>query len=74
MGGSNTKKGVKAVKDSDYLTSDIKIAFNHLRYAFTQALILQHFDLKRYIRITTNALGYDISKVLYKLILDHLGQ
>ena len=30
MGGSNTKKGVKAVRNSDYLTPAAKKAFNHL--------------------------------------------
>ena len=44
--GGNIKKNVKAVKGSDYLTADTKKAFNNLRHMFTQAFILQHFDLK----------------------------
>ena len=32
-----------------YLTSGPKKTFNFLWHAFTQALILQHFDLKEYI-------------------------
>ena len=48
-GGGNTKKGVKANKSSDYLTSGAKKTFNLLRHAFTQTLITQHFDPKRYI-------------------------
>ena len=35
-GGCNTKKGVKAARDSDYLTLAVKNAFNHSRHAFTQ--------------------------------------
>ena len=30
-----------------YLTISTKKAFNFLRHAFTQVLILQHFDLER---------------------------
>ena len=48
-GGDNTKKGIKAARGSDYLTPAAKKAFNHLRYAFTQAPILQHFDPERHI-------------------------
>ena len=58
--GGNTKKGVKTAKSSDYLISDAKKAFHHLRHAFIQALILQHFALKRYIQIETDMLGYTI--------------
>ena len=36
----NIKKGVKAARDSDYLTLAAKKVFNHLRYIFTQAPIL----------------------------------
>ena len=39
-GNGNTKKGFKAAKNSDYLTPDAEKAFNHLRHAFIQALIL----------------------------------
>ena len=42
--GSNTKKGVTAAKDSDYLSPATKKLFNHLWYAFTQAPIFQYFD------------------------------
>ena len=38
------KKSAKNV--SNYLTPDAKIAFDQLRQAFTEAPILQHFDLK----------------------------
>ena len=72
--GGNTKKGVKAARIFDYLIPTAKKAFNHLRYAFTQALIFQHFDLERHIRIKTNASGYAITRVLSQLTLDNLGQ
>ena len=38
-GGGNTKKGVKAIRGSNYLTPDTKKVFNHLRHMFIQALI-----------------------------------
>ena len=39
-GNGNTKKGVKAARGFDYLTSAAKKAFNYLQHAFTQASIL----------------------------------
>ena len=38
--GNNTKKDVIAAKNFNYLTSNAKKAFNYLRHAFIQALIL----------------------------------
>ena len=74
MGGGNTKKGVEAARSSDYLTLDAKKAFNHLRHAFIQAFILQHFDPEWHIRIKTDVSGYAISRVLSQLTLNDLGQ
>ena len=73
-GGDNTKKCVKVARRSDYLTLAAKKAFNHLRHAFSQALILQHFDLERHIRIETDTSSYAIVKIPNQLILDNLGQ
>ena len=50
-----------------FLTLNAKTAFNHLRLAFIEALIFQHFDLKYHIWIETDALGYAISEVLSQL-------
>ena len=72
--GNNTKKRIKAARSSNYLTSDAKKAFNYLRYAFTQALILQHFDLEQHIKIKIDATGYIIGGVLSQLISNNLGQ
>ena len=47
-----------------FLTPDARIAFNHLRLAFTEALILQYFDSECHIRIETNASSYAIGGVL----------
>ena len=44
--GSNIKKDIKAPKSFNYLTPNTKKAFNHLQYMFTQASILQYFNLK----------------------------
>lgn len=63
----NTKKSnfVKAnFFGADFLTSKVKKAFTHHLKAFTEALILYRFELKCYIRIKTNALGYAISGIL----------
>ena len=73
-GGGNIKKGVKAARGSNYLTPAVKKAFNYLRHTFTEALIFQHFDLERHIRIETDASGYVIGGVLSQLILDDLSQ
>ena len=50
-----------------FLTPNAKIAFNRLWLAFTEALILQHFDLECHIQIETDALGYAISEVLSQM-------
>ena len=63
-GIGNNKKGVEAVRDSNYLTPATKKVFNHLRYAFTEALILQHFDLEWHMQIKTDTSGYAIRGVL----------
>ena len=61
---------IRATREPNFLTSDTKKTFNHLRLAFIKALILQHFDLKSYIQIKTNALGYAIGRVLSQLNLN----
>ena len=71
--GGNTKKGVKAAKNSDYLTPAAKKAFYYIWHTFTQASILQYFDPEWHIRIETNASGYAIAGVLSQLSLDDLG-
>ena len=50
-----------------FLTPKARSAFNRLRLAFTEALILRHFDPKCHIWIKTDALGYAISGVLSQL-------
>ena len=64
----------KNLNGAGYLTPNAKKTFNHLWGAFTKALIFQHFDPERHIRIKSNALGYAIGGVLSQLILDNLGQ
>ena len=55
---------------SNYLTPAAKKAFDQLRQAFTEALILQHFNLKQYIWVETDASGYAIGGVLSQLTND----
>ena len=50
-----------------FLTPDARTAFNRLRLAFTEALILWHFDPECHIWIETDALGYAINGVLSQL-------
>lgn len=57
-----------------YLTLNARVAFTQLRYAFIEALILYHFNLKLYIRIETNATSYTISRVLSQLTSNDLGR
>ena len=50
-----------------FLTPEARSAFNRLRLAFTEALILWHFDPECHIRIETDASGYAIGGVLSQL-------
>ena len=59
---SNSAKNV-----SNYLTPDAKKAFDQLRQAFTKALILQHFDPERYIRVEIDASRHAIGGLLSQL-------
>ena len=61
---------VGATRKLNFLTSDAKKTFNHLRLAFIKALILQHFDPECHIWIETNALGYVIDRVFSQLNLN----
>lgn len=49
---------------SSFLTPSIKIVFNYLQLVFIKALIFWNFDLRYYIWIKTNALGYVIDDIL----------
>ena len=57
----------------NYLTPDAKKTFDQLRQAFTEVLIFQHFDPKRYIWVETDASGHVIGGALSQLTND-LGQ
>ena len=47
-----------------FLTPKARCVFNCLQLIFTKAPILWHFDLKYYIWIEIDALGYEINRVL----------
>ena len=53
-----------AIKKSSFLTFIAKTVFNRLQLAFTKASILQYFDLKCYIQMEINILGYVIGSLL----------
>ena len=55
---------IRITKKPIFLTTNTKKAFNHLQLLFIKALILWYFDLKSYIWIVTNTLGYTIDEVL----------
>ena len=61
---------IRAKRKLNFLTSNAKKAFNHLRLAFIKAPILWHFDLESYIRIEIDVSSYAISRVLSELNLD----
>ena len=69
---NKTDKRLPRSKNSNratcYTTPNAKQAFTQLRQAFTKALIFRHSNLKRYVWIGTNALGYAIDEVLSQLI------
>ncbi len=56
--------------ETDFLTPEAKKAFIHLQKAFTEILILRHFDLEHHIQIETDALRYTIGGVLSQITLD----
>ena len=53
--------------EPSFLISNIRTVFNCLLLSFIEALILQYFNLKYYIRIETDILGYANDNVLSKL-------
>ena len=53
-----------------FLTPKAKKAFIKLRQAFVKALILNHFDPERHIRIETDVSGYTIGGILSQLTSD----
>ena len=55
---------------SNYLTPDAKRAFDQLRQAFTEAFIIQYFNLERYIQVETDVSRYAIGRVLSQLTND----
>ncbi len=57
-----------------FLTSKAKKAFIHLQKAFTETLILRHFDLECYICIESDTSGYAINGVLSQMTSDHSDQ
>ena len=66
---STRMPNIGATKKPNFLTSNAKKAFNHLRLAFIKALILQHLDLESHIQIKIDASGYAIGGVLSQLNL-----
>ena len=56
--------GNSATNVSNYLIPDTKRAFDQLCQAFTEVLILQHFNPEQYIRVETDALRYVIGGML----------
>ena len=67
---STCMSNIRATREPNFLTSNAKKTFNQLQLAFIRALILQHFDLKSYIWIEIDALGYAIGRVLSQLNFD----
>ena len=55
---------IGAIEKPNFLISNAKKFFNHLRLAFIKALILQHFDLESHIQIEIDVSNYAISRVL----------
>ena len=56
--------GAKLPSTGTFLTSEAVQAFEKLKQAFITAPVLRHFDVKRRIRVETDASGYAIGDVL----------
>ena len=52
---SDFTKPMRRVEEPSFLTPNARRVFIQLRQAFTEALILQHFDTEHYIQIETDA-------------------
>ena len=61
-------------QSSIFFITNAKKAFIKLKQAFVEALILNHFDPERHIRIEMDALGYAICRILSQLTSDNLGR
>ena len=61
---SNFTKIVRKTEKFSFLTSDTRLIFTQLRYLFTKAPILQHFDSKYHIQIKIDTSDYTIDGVL----------
>ncbi len=61
-------------QSESFFTADTRRAFTKLRQAFVKALILNHFDPERHIRIETDASDYAISRIFSQLTSDDLGR
>lgn len=59
-----------APKAKLFLTPKARQAFTQLKQAFTEGLILHHFNSKRYIYIRTDTSGYVLGGALSQLTLD----
>ena len=58
---------IRAIGEANFLTSNTKKVFNHLRLAFIKAPIFWHFDPESHIRIEIGASSYAIDGVLSQL-------
>ncbi len=56
--------------ETDFFTPEAKKAFIHLQKAFTEALILRHFNPKRHIWIQTDVSEYAIGGILSHMTSD----
>ena len=61
---------IKATGEPNFLTTNAKKAFNHLRLGFIKAPILRYFDSESHIWIEIDASGYAIGGVLSQLNLN----
>lgn len=75
---ASKRKNLRA-KDLDILSElflifGAKASFTKLRQVFIKVLILNHFDLERYIQIQTDASGYMIGATLRRLVVNNLNK
>ncbi len=61
-------------QSGSFLTADTRRAFSELRQVFIKALIINHFDQERQVRIETDASCYAIGGIFHQLTSDDLGR
>lgn len=71
---AKSKLLVKPSSGPNFLASIARLTFTKLGQVFIKILILHHFDLKYFIWVEIDILGYTIDIILNQLTSNNLGE